>query len=80
MAKNHKHETDREWVRVQDACAHSSIGRTTLYANLDINGGAIVTSLIRRKGARKGIRLINLESLRDFIELGIGETGEEVER
>jgi hypothetical protein len=52
-----------EWARIPAACALASISRSTLYQNFDISGGAIKTASIRRRGATRGIRMVNLPSL-----------------
>ena len=52
----------------------SSLGRSCFYDHLDINGGQIKTSLIRKRGSRRGRRLVIYASLREFIESGIDPT------
>lgn len=68
----------REWIRVSESLAFTGLGKTYLYSQLDINGGEIITSLIRKRNAQQGIRLVNLDSLRAFMAGGIGQTGNPV--
>lgn len=58
---------NQEWVRIPAACAVSSLSRSTLYANFDIAGGGIKTASIRKRGATRGIRMVNVPSLLAFI-------------
>lgn len=58
-----KNQHQSEWVRIPDACGISSLSRSTLYANFDITGGAIKTASIRKRGATRGIRMVNVPSL-----------------
>ena len=52
-----------DWARIPTAQAISGVGRSTLYANFDISGGAIKTASIRRRGATRGIRMVSVPSL-----------------
>jgi hypothetical protein len=72
-------QIEPEWIKVSEAKNFSGLGKTYLYSQLDINGGKIRTSLLRRRNARQGTRLINLDSLRAFIENGVGKKVEALE-
>ncbi|MBC7979230.1 MAG: hypothetical protein H7Y36_01550 [Armatimonadetes bacterium] len=61
-AKHHN-----EWARIPAACEIASVSRSTLYANFDISGGAIKTASIRKRGATRGIRMVNIPSMIAFI-------------
>jgi hypothetical protein len=63
---NKKHE--RIWLRISDAMNMSGISRSGLYEFFDSNGGPIKTSSLRGRGRTRGIRLINRQSLLEFIE------------
>ncbi|MEO7100276.1 MAG: hypothetical protein ABI162_13010 [Luteolibacter sp.] len=52
-----------EWARIPAASSIASVSRSTLYANFDISGGAIKTASIRKRGATRGIRMVNVPSL-----------------
>jgi len=52
-----------DWARIPAACSIASVSRSTLYSNFDISGGAIKTSSIRKRGAVRGIRMVNIPSL-----------------
>lgn len=67
---------EKEWMSVTEAMSFMSVGKTWLYSQLDINGGSITTSLIRKRNARQGKRLVNVDSMRAFINEGIGVEGE----
>lgn len=56
-----------EWARIPASLAIASVSRSTLYANFDISGGAIKTASIRKRGATRGIRMVNVSSLRDWL-------------
>ena len=58
---------EAEWIRVDAAVRFSSLSRSLLYENFDTSGGPIKTAVIRKRNALRGVRLVNLESLRDFI-------------
>jgi hypothetical protein len=55
-----------EWLRVWDATRVSGIGRSTLY--MLIKSGEVRSASIRKRNRTRGIRLINRDSLNDFIE------------
>lgn len=65
----------REWIRINESLSFTGLGKTYLYSQLDINDGPIVTSLIRKRNALQGVRIVNLESLRAFLASGIGQPG-----
>ena len=52
-----------DWARIPAAQTIASVSRSLLYANFDISGGAIKTASIRRRGATRGIRMVNVPSL-----------------
>lgn len=54
-----------EWLRIPQAIETFGIGRTKLYQL--INSGSIKSVSIREKGQIKGTRLINFDSLNDFL-------------
>mgnify|MGYP003463698374 CR=1 FL=1 len=59
---------NNEWVRIPAACAFASLSRSTLYANFDTAGGAIRTASIRKRGATRGVRMVNVPSLREWLD------------
>jgi hypothetical protein len=62
-------ESDREWARLKDAIRLFGIGRATLYSW--IAEGRVKSACIRKKHAIRGIRLINVASLRSVIESSV---------
>jgi hypothetical protein len=65
-------------MRIAESLAFTGLGKTYLYSQLDINDGPIVTSLIRKRNALQGVRLVNIDSLRAFMASGIGQSGNPV--
>ena len=57
-----------EWLRLPDAVKFSGLSRSLLYQNFDYVGGKIKTRNIRQRNKIRGIRLVNVDSLRAFIE------------
>jgi len=55
-----------EWLRLPDAVRVSGIGRSTLY--MLIKSGEVRSASIRKRNRIRGIRLINRDSLNDYIE------------
>jgi hypothetical protein len=55
-----------KYLRVPAACAYAGIGRAKLYQFLA--EGQIKSVNVRQKGTCRGIRLINVESLDQFLE------------
>lgn len=55
-----------EWLRPSAACRQFSVGRSWLYEHLA--AGDILSRSIRKRGAIRGIRLVNRDSLAAFIE------------
>jgi hypothetical protein len=55
-----------EWLRLPDAVRVSGIGRSTLY--MLIKSGEVRSASIRKRNRTRGIRLINRDSLNDYIE------------
>jgi len=60
---------EREWVRVKEAVRISGIGRSTLYSMM--SDGRLKSACIRKRHCVRGIRLINVASLRSLIESSI---------
>jgi excisionase family DNA binding protein len=63
--QNHTMEPLR-WLRVEEAARTRGISRSLLYEFL--RDGKIKSSLLRKKGNVRGIRLISAESLDAYIE------------
>ncbi len=57
-----------DWARIPAACSIASLSRSTLYGNFDISGGAIKTASIRKRGATRGIRMVNVPSLLAWLD------------
>ena len=55
-----------EWLRIPEAIRLFGIGRSTLYELL--SGGQIKSASIRKRGNTRGIRLISVDSLMQYIE------------
>ena len=55
-----------EWGRFDDIERVFGLRRSTTY-NL-LRQGVIRSAAVRRKGARNGVRLIDLQSVRDFLK------------
>jgi len=55
-----------EWLRVPEACRLTGLSRSTLYEL--ISARAIKSSAVRRRGKRRGVRLIHRASLLALIE------------
>jgi len=62
-----------EWLRIPDATRVSGVGRSTLYELL--GSGSVKSVLLRKRGCQRGIRLINADSLRAYIESFATEGG-----
>ena len=56
-----------QFVRVPVACQLSGLGQTLLTEYFDFKGGPITTALIRKKGAARGVRLVSVTSLNEFL-------------
>ena len=54
-----------EWARIPDAIKFSGIGRSRLYQLFD--SGEVLSVCLRDPQKVRGIRLINLKSLNDYI-------------
>jgi len=54
-----------EWVRIPDAMKFSGIGRSRLYELIE--AGKIRSVCLRKREKLRGIRLVSIRSLRDFI-------------
>ena len=55
-----------EWIRVPDACRLTGLSRSTIYELIATR--TIKTSSVRRRGKRRGVRLIHRASLLALIE------------
>ncbi len=55
-----------EWGRIPDARNHFGLSRSKVYELM--GEGLIKSSVIKAKGTRSGIRLINLQSIRELLE------------
>ena len=55
-----------EWAKVHVAAKRFSISRSGLYELM--SAGKIKTRCLRKAGNTRGLRLINVESLRSYIE------------
>lgn len=62
-----------EWLRLPDAVKFSGLSRSLLYQHFDYAGGKIKTRNIRQRNKIRGVRLVNVDSLREFIESEGGE-------
>lgn len=60
-----------EWLRPKDACKRFSISRSWLYER--IAARQVKSTCVRRRGAVRGVRLINRDSLSEFIEASFME-------
>lgn len=58
--------TTPEWLRIPEATRLTSLSRSTLYEL--IAERKIRSSSLRRRGKRRGVRLVHRESLLAFIE------------
>lgn len=59
-----------EWIRVSPITKLFGISRSIAYELMA--AGQIKSSLIRKRGAVKGIRLISADSVREFLEAQAG--------
>jgi hypothetical protein len=59
-----------EWYRVPDAVRVSGIGRSSLYGLIKEN--KVKSICLRKRNAQRGIRLINADSLSQFLN-GLAE-------
>ncbi len=55
-----------EWIRISEACRLASVTKPVLYQW--INRGLVKNFSNRQRGQIKGARLVNLDSLRQFLE------------
>jgi len=55
-----------EWVRIPDAMKFSGIGRSRLYELIESE--KIRSVCLRKREKLRGIRLVSIRSLRDFID------------
>ncbi len=67
IEKNHRATSvKREWYRIPDAICASGLGRSSIYGF--IKDGKIKSVCLRKRNNQRGIRLINADSLNEFIE------------
>ena len=59
-----------EWLRIPDAVRYSGIGRSSLYTL--ISDGKIKSVSIRKRDTVKGIRLISVDSIDEYLS-GLAE-------
>lgn len=57
-----------EWLRIPGAVQVSGLSRSLLYQA--ISSGEIKSSVIKKRGNVRGVRLISFDSLMQFIEAG----------
>lgn len=55
-----------EWIRIKDACRFASVTKPVLYEWMRC--GLVKNFSNRQRGQIKGARLVNLDSLRRFLE------------
>lgn len=55
-----------EWIRISEACRLSSVTKPVMYQWMQ--RGLVKNFSNRQRGQIKGARLVNLESLRSFLE------------
>lgn len=55
-----------EWLRIPDATRVFGLSRSGLYEL--ISAGLVKSFTLRKRGARKGVRLISYDSLAEFLE------------
>lgn len=65
-----------EFIRPSDARKLYGLGRTYLYGLL--KSGRIKSCVLRKRGARTGIRLVSTDSIREFIRERMDAEGGEV--
>lgn len=66
---SHKSNASR-WGTYQDARRHSGLSIRLLQDYVRAN--LVRSSLVRKPGAKRGVRLLDLASLDEFIERGVG--------
>ena len=72
-AANQTNTTKPEWLRVPDAVRLFGICRSSLYEL--ISSGSVKSTALRKRGAVRGIRLINFDSLAAYIENAASKEG-----
>ena len=55
-----------KWLRIKDAVRYSGLSRTMIYELIKSN--SIKTANLSLEGRKRGVRLISVESLDEFIE------------
>lgn len=58
---------DVEWITIEETCKYLRIGRVAVYKMID-SGFIESVLLIVKKGNKKGVRLVNVQSIRDYIQ------------
>lgn len=58
---------DVEWITIEETCKYLRIGRGAVYKMID-SGFIESVILIAKKGNKRGVRLVNVQSIRDYIQ------------
>ncbi len=66
MAQKNHVDKKTDWLRLPEAVEQSKLNKNVLYDL--INTGEVKSSLIKRRGSTRGIRLISRPSLNAYIE------------
>jgi hypothetical protein len=66
----HKHDASPRWANYKQARIHSGLSIRLLQDF--VKDGLIRSSVVTKPGAKRGVRLVDLRSLDEFIEQGIG--------
>lgn len=62
-----------EWLRIQEAVRVFGISRSSLYEM--IAAGSIKSTVLRKRGALRGIRILSFDSLAEFCERAVKTEG-----
>lgn len=60
-----------KWFKIRGAAQYAGVSERLV--ELWLAAGTIKTTLVRMPGKRRGVRLVNRESLDSFLEEGVGE-------
>jgi hypothetical protein len=60
-----------KWFKIREAARYAGVSERLV--ELWLSAGSIKTTLVRMPGKRRGVRLVNRESLDSFLEAGVGE-------
>ena len=61
---------EEAWIRLpppKDRCPHTGLPRTTLFELVERSRGKVKTVFLKKPGAIRGIRLIHLASLQNYL-------------